>query len=50
MLSPNAFEEDGGRLVVRVLVHELPIEGPLENGLAEAVTSPIRMFQLGTNM
>ena len=35
-LGLDAFEEPTRRLVGRVLVHELALEGPLEDGLAEA--------------
>jgi hypothetical protein len=35
-LSPDAIEQDRCRLVVGVLVDELALERPLENGLAEA--------------
>ena len=36
---PDAFEQHRSRLVVRILLHELSLEGPLENGLAEAVAA-----------
>ena len=35
-LGADAFEEDGRGLVGRVLVDEAALEGPLEDGLAEA--------------
>jgi hypothetical protein len=37
-LGPDAFEELRGGLVSRVLIYEAALEGPLENGLAEAAT------------
>lgn len=43
-LLADAFEESGGGLVVRVLVHELALEGPGEDGLAETGETSTRFL------
>ena len=45
-LSADAFEQNAGRFVIRVLGHKLALEGAFEDGLAQ----PVCTFQVGFDL
>jgi hypothetical protein len=47
-LGPDALEQHGRRLVVGVLINQLPVERPFEDGLAEAGRAPDRGVRVQT--